>query len=102
MEDLPPFAAVFDERCDQLNLSTQQEIANYLNDHAADGSRTITRFSVCDWRKGRYTPAKKYHETIARAFCLTHEQVTLLCAGFRVTVASVPDEDELLGGTHAE
>jgi hypothetical protein len=102
-ETKKPFAHVFSQRCEQLGLVTQQQAADFINQHAVNGEpATITRFSVCDWQTGRYAPARRYHDMIGRAMCLTREQVTLLCAGLLVQVAALPSDDEQLGADHAQ
>lgn len=92
------------ERREQLGLSTLQDMADFLNDHrTADERGTTTKASIHDWVvTGRYVPGPRVRPLISRALCIPLEAVTLLCSGLPASIPDLPDEDEKLGGHHAE
>ena len=92
------------ERREQLGLSTLQDMADFLNDHrTADERGTTTKASIHDWVvTGRYVPDPRVRPLISRALCIPLEAVTLLCSGLPASIPDLPDEDEKLGGHHAE
>jgi len=96
-----PFAMMMRDRIDALGMSewTQQSVADEMNTHLSSDVRPISRFTICDWTRGRYAPRGRYHQAVATALCLPVDAVTIRAAGILHPYPRLElGEDTVLGG----
>ena len=97
------FKSALAERREQLGLTSLRDTANFLNDHrTSDEPGHTTRYSVRDWMTRGRMPGAAVRPVLARALCIPLETIHLMAAGVPCEIPPMPDEDELLGGSHAE